>query len=371
MKIIVLYQLEKIFNKKIKKPIINFFKNKKIEDELKQYKYIHIMTNGIHSACIINFLNKYFSTKEHCFIFVLLRDTTKNNIQYLKNIYCTQLENVPLNKVNKIIVHGLFSQQLIKFLFEHKYVMSKTYWFIWGGDLYLKSDNSESSWVKQNFAGVLTSFDYEVYKNKFGPNRLFDVTYPHDINEQMITNDQKQSKNKKIRRILINNCADITSIEMYEIMAKFKDEDIEIYSILSYVSANQKDCRLQIMKKGFEIFGNKYHPILDFMKKNQYANFLSTIDIYISNQDRQQGNGNSTFICSLGGKVFTKSDTSVYKKYNSIGIRYFDTYSIKHLSFQDFIKYDDREREQTVKNIKHRMSDLTKIKQWSDFFDSV
>ena len=40
-------------------------------------------------------------------------------------------------------------------------------------------------------------------------------------------------------------------------------------------------------------------------------------------------------ITILGGKVFLKSNTSVYKKYNSIGMKIFDTYEISNVNWAD------------------------------------
>ena len=39
---------------------------------IKKYKYIHIMNNGLHSVTILEFIQKHFDNKEHCFIFPLL-----------------------------------------------------------------------------------------------------------------------------------------------------------------------------------------------------------------------------------------------------------------------------------------------------------
>ena len=177
-------------------------------------------------------------------------------------------------------------------------------------------------------------------------------------------------KEEGITHIQINNSADVTTLEMLDILSKYKDENIKISTILSYVSAGQKDFSLKIMKKGYEIFGSKFNPIIEFMPKEEYANYLATVDIYISNQDRQQGNGNATFIYSLGGKIFLKNNTTVFKKYNSIGIKIFDTCQIPDMSFEEFCYFDENEKQKGILLLKERMKDETKVKQWRDFFDA-
>lgn len=353
---------------KIKNDESQIFKFKKHEPEIKKYKYVHLMNNGIHAINIIKFINKYFDNNEHCFIFpcVMFYETQKK-LEGVKNVYYCPISNIDVNKNNKVIVHGMFDLSLIKALYKNKNVLNKTYWFIWGGDLYAAPDSKIDNYVRKNVAGILTSFDKEVYENKYGKcNSYYDVTYPHEITENMITQNLKEDG---IVHIQINNSADETTLEMLDILSKFKDEPIKISTILSYVTAGQKDFRMQIIKKGYEIFGNKFHPLIDFIPKEEYVNHLASIDIYISNQNRQQGNGNATFIYSLGGKVFLKNDTSVYKKYNSIGIKIFDTYQIKDLSFQEFCGFNAEEKQKSISLLKERMKDETKERQWRTFFN--
>lgn len=337
----------------------------------KKYKFIHVMNNGIHSVNIINFLNKYFDNDEHCFVFpFLMKKNIKEELSGAKNVYHISLKSININHIKKIVVHGMFDENLVKFLYRNKDYLEKTFWFIWGGDLYRPFNTKIEQYVKENVAGIITSFDEETYKTRYGiDKKCYDCTYPHDLVEEMISISEKEERDWV--HILVNNCADLSTIEMFEILAKFKDENIKISTILSYKSAWQKVSLLKIIKKGYETFLEKFNPITDFMPKDEYAQFLSTVDIYISNQDRQQGNGNAAFLCSLGKKVFVKTTNPVYAKYNSLGITYFNTDTIKDLSFSEFIEYNEETKEQTVRLLKKRMNDKTKIKQWETFFNDI
>lgn len=355
---------------KIRRDDSKLFPYNKRQPEISRYKYVHLMNNGLHTKNIINFVNTNFNQDEHCFVFVAdMYPATKEKFKDIKNVFHCSIKNINFNKVSKIIIHGLFDLKLAKELYKNKKYLKKTYWFIWGGDLYYKSfDTKENIYVRKNLAGILTSFDNEVFRNKYNVNLpCYDVTYPHEIKEDMITQNLKQ---RDVVHIQINNSADSTTLEMLDILSKFKDENIKISTILSYITVGQRDFRIQIIKKGYEIFGNKFNPIIDFLPKEDYVNHLASVDIYISNQDRQQGNGNSTFIYSLGGKVFLKNNTSVYKKYNSIGINIFDTYTISNLNFEEFCSFDENEKQKSILILKERMKDETKIKQWRDFFNA-
>lgn len=336
-----------------------------------KYKYIHVMNNGIHSVNIIKFMNKYFDSNEHCFIFpYLMFGKTKSQLPALDNVFHTPLNSINLNSVNKIIIHGLFDSALINFLYKHKQYLNKTYWFIWGGDLYAAKDTKADNYVRKNCAGIITAFDKNVYEKKYGScKKFYYATYPHDMTEDMII---KNNNDNNYIHIQVNNSADETTLEMFDILSKFKDEPIKVSTILSYKTVGQKDVQMQIMKKGYEIFKEKFNPIIEFMPKEKFANHLASVDIYISNQNRQQGNGNASFVCAFGGghggKVFTKKGTSVYEEYNKLGIKYFDTDTIKNLSFDEFIAYDQQTKEKTVAFLKERMKDETKVCQWDKVF---
>lgn len=106
------------------------------------------------------------------------------------------------------------------------------------------------------------------------------------------------------------------------------------------------------------------------MPREEYTEFQNNIDIYISNQNRQQGNGNASYLLALGKKVYVKSDTSVYKHYQKEGITYFDTYTIAQLSFEEFISYDEKVKQKSIDVMFRRSAEETKVKQWQDFFNA-
>ncbi len=346
----------------------SIFPYKRKEKRIKKYKYVHLMNNGIHSINILNFINKYFDNNEHCFVFpCVMFEKTKQILDGVENVFYCPINNIDLKVTDKIIIHGLFDYNLIKQLYKHKKYLPKTYWFIWGGDLYNEPIDNKEIYVKSHVSGILTSFDKDVYEEKYGkPKSYFDVTYPHGIDISMI----KSNKSKDYIHIQINNSADETTLEMLDILSKFKDEKIKISTILSYKTVGHQNIQMQIMKKGYEIFKEKFNPLIEFLPEEEYAEHLASVDIYISNQNRQQGNGNATLIHSLGGKVFLKHDTSVYKKYNSIGMKIFDTYEIPNLNFEEFCAFDEDEKQKSISILKERMKDETKVNQWKNFFES-
>ncbi|MBP3397654.1 MAG: hypothetical protein J6K82_01875 [Alphaproteobacteria bacterium] len=359
MKIPVLYQIDRAFCK--------YRHRRRLRNKLSRYKYIHVLPyGGIHSGTITNFINKYFDNSEHAFLFRGRSETSQGLREKYNNVFIGKPKCIPLSSCKKIIWHSLLDQRFVKFLYKNKRYLKKSYWFIWGGDLYFAPDNERNNYVKSNVAGILTAFDSKEYENKYGLKKCYDVTYPHATSNLPKSRD---GMDKKSINILVNNCADETTIEMLHILSRFKEYDINIYTVLSYVAANQTDKRLDIMYSGYELFGNKFHPMLKYLDTSEYSEFLSSIDIYISNQNRPQGNGNASQILSNGGKIFVKSGTGIYERYNSIGIRYFDTNEIQNMTFEQFVEYDNETKERSVRLLRQRMADETKVQQWKAFFE--
>ena len=218
--------------------------------------------------------------------------------------------------------------------------------------------------MRKNVAGIITPFDKSIYELKLNCTKPhFDIPYDVSLLKYSKINKEK----KDFTHILVNNCADSTTLEMLEILSKFKDENIKISTILSYIAAGQENCKEEIIKTGQDLFGNKFSAIEEFLPLEKYAEFLNGVDIYISNQNRQQGQGNASFLLSQGKKVYIKADTSVYKRYAELGIFYSDTNLIKNLDFKEFININSEIQEKTVEKLKQRQSIDFILKQWREF----
>lgn len=357
-------------NERVSGALHRYFRRAHHRATLGKYRYVHVMNNGIHSAGIVEFINRNFDPSQHGFVFPVTTWATRERLRGLPHVHQFDLDSLDSDGDYRIIVHGLFSDEAVAFLHQRPQLLKKCYWFVWGGDLYSVPDDEAHHAVRRGFAGVITSFDRDVYTAKYGSTRFFDVAYPHEMTEDMIVPGSVPRIPGQLH-VQINNSADETTLEMLEILGRFRDENIKITTILSYISHKQDDRRLQILRSGQEIFGHSFNPILQFMSLPEYATHLASVDVYISNQNRQQGNGNAAFICSLGGKVFVKSDTPVYRKYADAGIRYFDTHDIAGMSFQQLTARDASEREQTMALLKERMSEAYKVRQWGAMFDAL
>ncbi|WP_294506135.1 TDP-N-acetylfucosamine:lipid II N-acetylfucosaminyltransferase [uncultured Victivallis sp.] len=337
--------------------------------DITSYKYVHIMNNGIHSVGIINFICSNFDTSEHCFIFpYIMYPKTQFALRRRKNVFFGNLINMPLKTLNKIIIHGLFDQRLVNFFYVKREYLAKTYWFIWGGDLYNSPKDEKNTFVKNNVHAIITAFDRQEYEKRFKPGKkCCYATYPHEIHSRML----KRTRKDDYLLVQINNSADTLTLEMLRTLGKFRNEKMIVTTILSYHSDGQKDLLSSICRTGYSIFGEKFQPIFNFMPKRLYARHLANVDIYISNQRRQQGNGSAVIIASLGRKVYLSPANPVYHHYNQQGIKIFNSNDIAHMSFEEFRRYDSEQLLPGVEKLRHRMMDSTKVKQWQQVFKDV
>src|SRR3546814_161770 len=108
-------------------------------------RYIHILTNHAVVQPFINLVNENFTFKEHTFFIVGGISTSKLPIPVNDNLYVIDNFKAPytilklllqLQFCHKIFIHGLFSHYLLLLLRLNPWVLKKTNWLIWGGDLY-------------------------------------------------------------------------------------------------------------------------------------------------------------------------------------------------------------------------------------------
>ena len=96
----------------------------------------------------IDFIEQHFSMEEH--EFRIFGDIKQHPIKPRKNIIITAQGKIgelkayyglviAMHKADKIILHSLFNQRMIKVLWAMPWLLKKCYWVMWGGDLYVYS----------------------------------------------------------------------------------------------------------------------------------------------------------------------------------------------------------------------------------------
>lgn len=129
--------------------------------------------------------------------------------------------------------------------------------------------------------------------------------------------------NKKNINILVGNSADPTNnhFDALDKLAKFKNEDIQIYVPLSY---GDKDYAKKVINCGKSLFGDKFIGMTEFLSYSEYMDFLKDIDIAIFNHQRQQAMGNTINLLAMGKKVYLREGTTQKEFFNDLSVQTFD-----------------------------------------------
>lgn len=356
---------------KIKEVIKNIPIIAKVNKELKKYKYIHLMYNDKFNKPFVDFLNRNFDEKEHlilCKRWINNEDIAPfpvgNNVIEIFSLFGLNLE---AENIEKIICHSLFDKEIVNYLYKHDDILKqKAYWLIWGGDLYNAPNTKKDYYVRKYIKAYIsdTDGDCEVAKNKYASTPItYDLGYTFPVSYESI---QKAVKIKKdFVKIQINNSCDKSTLEMLDVLSKFKDEKMVVSTILSYGDMKYKS---EIIEKGIKNFGSKFEYTDELIKPDEYAQFFAQNDILILNQNRQQGVGTSYLALALGCKLFIRSEITTYKYFSSKGIQIFDTNKIKDMSYFEFLEYINETKENNINKSKMFFDENYLKSLWGEIF---
>ena len=354
-------------------------------------KNLHIIPNGNFSYSYIKFINDNFNMEEN--FFIITEDSseekilipTYSNVKYKKitdqNFFLFFKEIISLyflllkkaKQSDNLYIHGAFNKIIIIFLFIFRGYLKKSNWIIWGGDLYCYNNRKNKfiyriwyrigDYVKGNFKGYITHVkgDYELAKKWYGAKgKYFNCfVYPSNLYKNILLKEYK----KEEIYIQIGNSATTTNnhFEIFEKLRLYKNRNIKVFCILSYGDIIYAK---EVISKGKEIFGDKFIAIVDYMKFDEYMEFLSKMDIAIFAHDRQQAVGNITSLLSMKKTVYLKENVTTYDMLKNLGIK------IKSFDkFENLEKFDDKILEKNKEIVKERFSEKRLIEDLNKIFN--
>lgn len=316
----------------------------------------------------IDFVEEYFDISEHQFVFLQQQDykyemTPEKNVIWIDKKYKVVELLKYMYKADKIIVHGLWSEHLIRLLFLQPWLLKKCYHVMWGGDFYCPE---KQSWIKKQVIKKIGHFitylkvDYELAKQWYSTSGKYHECFMYPSN--LYKEHDIQSKLHNTTNIQIGNSADPTNnhLEILETFEKYKDENIKIYVPLSY---GNMEYAQKVATKGKEVFGDKFIAMQNFMPFEEYIKFLGDIDIAIFAHNRQQAMGNIITLLGLGKKIYMRSTITSWQLFKDIDVEVFDVDKMN----LDLISNDIKKNNQ--KKIKRYFSKENLIKQLREIFE--
>lgn len=299
-----------------------------------QNKIVHLMVAEKFIQPFIYFIKENIGIEHH--LFLICGDTIKYPLKSKTNVIVEKtIGNLIIKKIaniyeaDKIFLHGLFDTKLILFFYLQPWLLKKTYWIIWGSDLYaykipqntwkLRLQEHLRKSVIKKLGNIVTCLegDYILAKKVYRTNAKYHNCFMYTSN--LFENKKIKEKIPSSTNIQIGNSADPSNehLEILNLLTKFKNENIIIYAPLSY---GNKIYAEKVITEGKKLFGEKFKPLTEMLSEENYLEFLSKIDIAIFNHRRQQAMGNTISLLGLGKKVHIREEVTPWKLFKELGV---------------------------------------------------
>lgn len=271
----------------------------------------------------------------------------------MKNKFITTLKNC-----KKIIFHsGVMSIRLGDFLSEYiNEFREKTYLIMHGGELSWKTSSNEYHKLFSNVGNVVLNNEKyftilnSLYKFKKNINVISNSSLTYDSG--LIVNSNKKRKDTLNIMVGYSATKDIDHVLAFELLKKFKDEDINVICPLSYMG--DETYINDVIIKGREIFGNKLIVLREFLSMEQYSKLLTNIDVGIF--PLLSNCGWTTIYAMLkGGKKIYITSVNTYREIFKYNVTIYEINEIKLNNFQQFKenKVGDVNKEEIQKYVKN------------------
>ena len=307
-------------------------------------RILHICRQDKFIPPFIELIEENFEYDDHTFWIKgkksEIKLTNKVSIFYMENKIFEQLFGYfflifQMNKSEKIILHSLLSQKVMFLLFVMPWLLKKSYWFIWGSDLYAYTSRRNNFrrriWeivrylVIRNMGNLVTYIPGDIelarqwYKSKGRYHECLmykSNVVDHDTSKLTKINLKRQEG----LRILIGNSGDPSNnhLEIFEIL---KNHAASVSKIITPLSYGKLSYIQKIKKHGYELFGEKFQPLDNLIEFGDYHKLLKSVDIAFFNHKRQQAMGTTITLLSLGKTIYIRPRTTHWEFLDRLGIK--------------------------------------------------
>lgn len=289
--------------------------------------YVHICPAEKFTPGFIELIHQHFEFSEHQFW--IYGDAHQYGIPAADNVFLLSGNIVArfrllwaLLRCRKVIFHSFHGIRQALLLLLNPWSIRKTYWFIWGGDLYNNPDNHKKlkwhitellrKYIIRRMAGIVTYIrgDYLNACQRYRcTGKWYEcLMYTSNVFTPQEKKDASVGKNEKLT-ILVGNSALPTNnhLSAFSILHEYAEMNIRIVCPLSY---GLPEYGHQIQTTGQRMFGKEFTAITRFMPTADYLKLLRQVDIAVFNHTRQQAMGNTIALLGEGKTVFLNPGTT-------------------------------------------------------------
>lgn len=345
--------------------------------------YIHIFySESGYSKTLLQILENHIDIENHLVVFGV-RNKSNKNVLYsgkLKPKYLTDRKDLffvlkNIKKADWIYIHLLQYNPTLLFWASQPKLLAKSTWIVWGSDIYayFKQKNSLRTRIYEGLRRTIISKlpeiaafvkeDFELIQKLYKTKAEYiPILYPIPINTELLDRFETEKKDETTV-FLIGNSGDKSNLhlEMIELLAPLKSENIEVICPLSY--GGSKEYRESVIQTGNQKLGGKFVPLLEYMDVEKYTQLLVNVDIALMNHKRQQGLGNILALLYVGKKVFLRSDITSFSFFERHDCKVFDIGNVAEMNFEQLIEIpvELKKNKEIVKRI---ISEENYLKLW-------
>lgn len=256
-----------------------------------------------------------------------------------------------LGHYSAVVLHGLFFPWCETVLRNVPNDV-KVAWVFWGGEIYGRKDLKDSflskrtkllfgiHQLKKRIEGkegnesfelpleLYNRIDYcltDIHEDfefvaSYTQSRMEEVWYNYYSIDETIGKLRNQCVEGN--NILVGNSSSLTCnhLDGFRVAKRIYNENSEIIVPLSYGESWLRNC---LVKKGMRMFGHRFHPLVDYMPRNEYNKLIKSCSVVIMPHYRPQAFGNIITALWLGSRVYLSEKNPLYAFFKRIGITLF------------------------------------------------
>lgn len=225
------------------------------------------------------------------------------------------------------------------------------------------------SCFKRSYGAIyLIDGEYEKYKKitRIQKGHVYVASMPANPLDEFDYAAHRTIEHGKPVRVVVGNSATQENChkEILDKLAHLSNEKIEIYCPLSYGDEQYGN---EVVSYGKDRFGEKFHPITQWMELFDYNCFLASCHVGIFNCNRQQAMGNIFTMLQTGRKVYLRTNTSMFENYSEKGFVIHDVNELDHASLEELMGFPEREKNLQVAEAWDYKKNA--IEEWKKVFD--
>lgn len=166
--------------------------------------------------------------------------------------------------------------------------------------------------------------------------------------------------------VQIGNSADPSNnyIDAFRCVKENLHYNYNVHCFLSYAIYAGNDW---IIDAGKQYFGDRFVPVVGFMQRKEYMDYINNIDVLVMYHNRQQAYGNIATALVLGKPVFMKASNVVYQRLKSMGIvPLYDVATLGDVPLEERIEEAKLHREETSNILRQLHAKEVRLKNWMD-----